>query len=88
MSSPLQPLGDYVVAKAEAVQTKTESGFLLPESAAEKPKTVTVVGVGKDVKTVKVGDRIVYKSFSGTEVKVGKDEYTLVKEEDILATVK
>ena len=88
MSAPLQPLGEYVVAQTEEVQTKTESGFLLPESAAEKPKTVKVVAVGKDVKSVKVGERIVYKSFSGTEVKVGKDDFVIVKEEDILATVK
>jgi chaperonin GroES len=44
--------------------------------------------VGKDVKAVKAGDRIIYKSYSSTEVKVGKDEYVLIKEEDILATVK
>ena len=86
--SPLQPLGDYVVAQAEEAQTKTASGLYLPEKAAEKPKTAKVVAVGKEAKQVKVGDRIVYKSYSTTEVKVGTDEYILVKEEDILATVK
>ncbi len=50
MSTPLQPLADYVVAQAEAVETKTASGFLLPEKAAEKPQTAKVVAVGKDVK--------------------------------------
>ena len=88
MSSPIQPLADYVVAQAEEAETKTASGLYIPESAQEKPKTVKVVAVGKDVKTIKSGDRIIYKSFSSTEVKVGKDEYILVKEEDILATVK
>jgi chaperonin GroES len=88
MSSAIQPLADYVVAQAEEAETKTASGLYIPESAQEKPKTVKVVAVGKDVKAVKAGDRIIYKSFSSTEVKVGKDEFVLVKEEDILATVK
>ncbi|HET6924947.1 MAG TPA: co-chaperone GroES [Candidatus Saccharimonadales bacterium] len=88
MSAPLQPLGDYVVATAEEAETKTASGLYLPENAAEKPKTAKVVAVGKDAKQVKAGDRIVYKSYSTTEVKVGGTEYILVKEEDILATVK
>lgn len=88
MSSLLQPLGDYVVATAEEAQTKTASGLYLPQNAAEKPKTAKVVAVGKEVKQVKVGDRIVYKSYSNTDVKVGTEDYILVKEEDILATVK
>ena len=88
MSSAIQPLADYVVAVAEEAETKTASGLYIPESAQEKPKTVKVVAVGKDVKAVKAGDRIIYKSYSSTEVKVGKDEYVLVKEEDVLATVK
>jgi len=88
MSTPLQPLGDYVVAVGEEAETKTASGIYLPENAAEKPKTAKVVAVGPVVRQVKKGDRIVYKSFSTTEVKVGKEEYILVKEEDVLATVK
>ena len=88
MSTPLQPLGDYVVAQAEEAETKTASGLYLPDKAQEKPKTAKVVAVAKEVKQVKVGDRIVYKSYSTTDVKVGKEEYILVKEEDVLATVK
>jgi chaperonin GroES len=88
MSTSLQPLADYIVAQAEEAETKTASGLYLPEKAAEKPKTAKVVAVGKEAKQVKVGDRIVYKSYSTTEVKVGTEEYILVKEEDILATVK
>lgn len=88
MSAPLQPLGDYVVAQAEAAETKTKSGLYLPDNAQEKPKTAMVVAVGPASAQVKVGDRIVYKSFSTTEVKVEGAEYILVKEEDILATVK
>lgn len=88
MSVPIQPLGDYVVAVAEEAESKTASGLYLPDNAKEKPKTSKVVAVGKDVKQVKVNDRIVYKSYSTTDVKLGKDEYILVKEEDVLATVK
>lgn len=88
MSSSIQPLADYVVAQAEEAETKTASGLYLPNGAQEKPKTAKVVAVGKEAKQVKVGDRIIYKSYSTTEVKVGKDEYILVKEEDVLATVK
>ncbi len=88
MSTPLNPLGDFVVAVGEEAETKTASGIYLPEKAAEKPKTAKVVAVGPDAKQIKKGDRIVYKSFSTTEVKVGAEEYILVKEEDVLATVK
>jgi chaperonin GroES len=88
MSAPLQPLGDYVVAQAEEPETKTASGLYLPDNAQEKPKTAKVLAVGKAVTMLKAGDRIVYKSYSPTEVKVGKEEYIIVKEEDVLATVK
>ena len=88
MSTPLQPLGDYVVAVNEEAETKTASGLYLPEKAQEKPKTAKVVAAGPQAKQVKVGSRIVYKSYSTTEVKVDGQEYILVKEEDILATVK
>lgn len=87
MNVPLKPLADYVVAVAEEAAAKTTSGILIPESAAEKPKTAKVVAAGDAVKAVKNGDRIIYKSYSTTEVKVGETEYILVKEEDILATV-
>lgn len=88
MAVKLQPLADWVVAEQEEAATKTASGLYLPDKAAEKPKIAKVLKVGKDVKTVKVGDRIVFKSYSTTEVKIGDTEYMLVKDEDILATVK
>jgi len=88
MSVNVQPLGDYVVAVSLEAPSKTASGLYLPEKATEKPKVAKVVAVGKDAKQVKVGDQIIYKSYSPTEVKVDKTDYLLVKEEDILATVK
>ena len=88
MSVPIQPLADFVVAMAEEAESKTASGLYLPEAAKEKPKVAKVLAVGKEVKHIKNGDRIIYKSYSTTEVKMGSEEYILVKEEDILATVK
>ena len=98
MASPLQPLSDWVVAQQEEAVTKTASGLYLPDKAAEKPKVAKVLAVGPGKPTrdgkgmiqpmVKVGDRIVYKSYSTTEVKVDNKEYILVKEEDIIATLK
>lgn len=86
--SSLQPLADWVVAQPEEAITKTTSGIYLPDKAAEKPKVAKVIKVGKKVAEVKAGDRIVYKTYSTTEVKLDSKEYILVKEEDILATVK
>lgn len=96
MAIPIQPLADYIVAEAEVAATKTASGLYLPSNSTEKPKTAVVVAVGPgkvgdDNERVpvqlKVGDRIVYKGYSTTDVKVGDKEYILVKEEDVLATV-
>lgn len=88
MSSPLNPLAEWVVAEAEEAVTKTASGLYLPDKAAEKPKIAKVLKTGSKVKEIKAGDRIVYKSYSTTEVKVDNKDYILVKEEDIIATVK
>ncbi|HLC91962.1 MAG TPA: co-chaperone GroES [Candidatus Saccharimonadales bacterium] len=88
MGVNITPLADYVVAQAEEAEAKTASGLYLPDAAKEKPKTAKVLAVGKEVKQVKTGDRILYKSYSTTDVKVGSEDYILVKEEDILATVK
>ncbi|MBI5906631.1 co-chaperone GroES [Candidatus Saccharibacteria bacterium] len=88
MAAKLQPLADWVVAEQEEAVTKTASGLYLPDKAAEKPKVAKVLKVGAKVKEIKVGDRIVYKSYSTTDIKLDGTEYVLVKEEDILATVK
>ncbi len=88
MSEKIQPLADFVVAQQEEAKSKTASGLYLPEQATEKPKTAKVIAVGKKCESVKVGDIILYKTYSTTEVKLGTEDYILVKEEDILATVK
>ena len=88
MAVPITPLGDNIVAQTEEASSKTASGLYIPESATEKPKLAKVVAIGKLVKELNIGDRIVYKNYSTTEVKVGASEYIIVKEEDVLATVK
>ena len=88
MSSPITPMADNVVAQLEEASNQTASGLYLPDNATEKPKTAKVVAVGKKVTDVKVGDRIIYKSYSSTDIKIDSQEYLIVKAEDILATVK
>lgn len=96
MNVRIKPLADYVVAVAEEASTKTASGLFLPSGTTEKPKVAKVVAIGpgkvgddneRVPMTLKVGDRILYKSYSPTEVKVDGVEYMLIKEEDVLATV-
>ena len=82
----IKPLKDRVVAKKEKAEEKTASGLLLG-TAKEAPAYATVESVGPDVKGVKKGDKIIFKDYSTTEVKIGDEEYLIVKEEDILATL-
>ena len=87
MTTPIKPLADRLVAVREAAQEKTASGLYLPDNAKEKPVLATVVALGPDVKTVKIGDRVIYKEYTTTELKVDGTDYLIVKEEDVLATV-
>ena len=87
MSSPITPLGDRIVAVREQAAEKTASGLYLPDNAKEKPVMAKIVAVGKDAKSVKLGDKILYKEYATTEIKVDGTEYLIVKEEDILGTV-
>lgn len=82
----LKPLKDRVVAVKEEAQTKTKSGILLGE-AKEKPAYAVVESVGPEVKSVKKGDKVIFKEYSTTDVKIDDIEYIIVKEEDILATL-
>lgn len=82
----LNPLHDMVVAVKEQPMEQTKSGILLGE-AKETPAYAVVESVGPDVKNVKSGDKIVYKQYSTTEIKIDDKDYILVKEEDVLATL-
>ncbi len=87
MSSPIKPLADRVIAVREEAQTQTASGIFLPDNSKEKSVIAKVVAAGPQVSSLKLGDRIVYKEYSTTELKVDGVEYIIVKEEDVLATV-
>lgn len=87
MSMPVSPLKDRIVAVKEEPQTKTASGLYLPEAAKEKPAEATVLAIGKDVAEVKVGDKIIFKEYAHTTIKVEGKEYIIVGEEDVLATI-
>ena len=88
MKVPITPLADRVVAVRDEVKTQTASGLYLPDTAKEKPVLAEVKALGPEVKGLSVGDKIVYKEYSTTELKVDGVEYLIVKEEDVLATVK
>ena len=91
----LVPLGDRVVLKQLDAEETTKSGIVLPGQAQEKPQQAEIVAVGpggmvdgKEIKMeVKVGDKVIYSNYAGTEVKLGDDEYIIVKQADILAIV-
>ena len=91
----LKPLLDRVVLKSTEAEETTKSGIILAGSAKEKPQVAEVVAVGpggavdgKEVTMyVKVGDKVLTSKYSGTEVKLDGQEYTIVKQSDILAVV-
>ena len=92
----VKPLGDRVFIKVSASEEKTAGGILLPDAAKEKPQVGEVVGVGpgkaKDdgghtPLEVKVGDKVLYSKYAGTDIKLGGEDYVLLSEKDILAAV-
>lgn len=91
----IKPLGDRVVLRMLEAEEKTKAGIVLPGSAKEKPQEAEVVAVGPGgvidgkeiVMQVKVGDKVLTGKYSGTEVKIDGEEYTIVKQNDILAIV-
>lgn len=96
MAVKVKPLGDKVLVKRLEPQQKTKGGILLPDSAQEKPKEAEVIAVGtgkvndKGERTpisVKVGDKIIFTSYAGTEIKVDGEDLLIMREEDILAVI-
>lgn len=93
-SKKLTPIGDRVVVKPAPEEQRTKSGIVLPDTAKEKPSEGTVVAVGsgrvldnghKVALEVKIGDKIIYSKYGGTEVKIEEDEFIILSERDILA---
>ncbi|AFY70296.1 10 kDa chaperonin [Thalassoporum mexicanum PCC 7367] len=94
--STVKPLGDRVFIKVSAKEAKTAGGIFLPDTAKEKPQVgeVAAVGPGKRSENgsrqepeVKVGDKVLYSKYAGTDVKIADDDYILLAEKDILAIV-
>lgn len=90
----LKPLGDRIVVKPTAAEEVTKGGIVLPDTAKERPQEgeVIAVGPGKVLETgakspieVKEGDKIIYSKYGGTEVKIGGEEYVILRQDDILA---
>jgi len=92
----IRPLQDRVIVKRIEEEEKTKGGIIIPDSAKEKPQEGKVIAVGKgklmdDGKVipldVKVGDRILFGKYSGTEVKIDGEEHLIMREEDILGII-
>ena len=91
----IKPLADNVVLKATEAEETTKGGIVLTSAAKEKPQVAQVVAVGpgglvdgKEVKmTVKVGDKVIAAKYSGTEIKIDGEEYTIIRQSEILAVV-
>ncbi len=88
----IKPLGDRVVVKPLPAEEKTASGLFIPDTAKEKPQRGTVVAVGpgrvengtKIEMSVKEGDTVLYGKYAGTEIRLGDEEYLIMRESDIL----
>lgn len=91
----IKPLGDRVVIKKLEAETTTKSGILLTGTAKEQPQEAEIIAVGPGAivdgkrieMEVKVGDKVLYSKYSGTDVKVDGEEYMILKQDDILAIV-
>jgi chaperonin GroES len=94
--STVTPLGDRVFIKVAEAEETTAGGIILPGTAQEKPQVGEIVSVGPGKRNddgsrqepdVKVGNKVLYSKYAGTEVKLGSEEYVLLSEKDILAVV-
>jgi chaperonin GroES len=93
----VRPLGDKILVKRAEALDKTDAGIFLPESAKDQPKEGKVVALGSGILnkntgeympfTVREGDKVIFSSYSGTEVKIGDDEMLILSEDDILGVI-
>ena len=87
MEIGIEPIGEMVLIAMENAPEKTDSGLLLPEGAREKMNVGLVEAVGPDAKSISVGDRVIYRQYSGTKIEWMGMDYLLIQEEDIQARV-
>jgi chaperonin GroES len=91
------PLEDRILVKPLEAEEKSKGGIILPDTAKEKPQEGKVIAIGKGKLTedgkllpleVKVGDRILYSKYAGTEIKINGEEHLIIRQEDVLAIIK
>ena len=93
----IRPLHDKIIVRRDEAEDRTESGIFLPESSKDKPKTGVVEAVGDGALntetgeriplTLKKGDRVVFTSYAGSEIKLGDDELLILSEDEVLAVI-
>jgi chaperonin GroES len=92
----IRPLGDRVLLKPSEKEETKKSGIIIPDTAKEKPQEAKVVAVGKGKTTdegkvlpmdLKVGDRVLYGKYSGTEIKIDDEDYLIMSQDDILGVI-
>jgi chaperonin GroES len=93
----VRPLGDKILVTRDEPETRTASGIFLPETGKERPKTGTIEAVGDGALntetgeriplSVKKGDRVIFSSYAGTEIKLGEQELLIMTEDDVLAVI-
>lgn len=84
----IQPLFDKVLIKPQKIEEKTASGIYIPDTAKQdKPQIGEVISIGQDVKVVKIGQNVVFAKYGPTELNLDSQDYLIVKEDDILATL-
>lgn len=87
----IKPLADRVVVEASEAETKTASGIYIPDTAKEKPQHGKVVAVGNGKKdepmTVKVGDKVLYGKYAGTDITIDGKDYLIMRESDLFAVI-
>ena len=92
----LKPIGDKIIVERIEPESKTKGGIVLPDNAKEKPKEGKIIAIGEGklldngsrvAPSVKVGEKVIFTSFAGSEVKIDNKEFLIMNEEDILAVV-
>ena len=83
----IKPLGERVLVKMDKVEEKTAGGIFIPQTAQEKTQIAIVEAIGDEVKTLKVGQKILHDKYAGTSVKMDNEEYLILNIKDVLAIV-
>lgn len=96
MSTKLQPIGSHIIVERSSAADKSAGGIIIPEKGKEKPKEGKVIAAGngkmmedgkRQVMQLKAGDRVLFTSYAGTEVKIDGNEYIVMEESDVLAVI-